>query len=542
MTHMTRMTRLARFDPGLRELRAAALTMAAVLASYGSALALKHAEHLPLNLVVLAVVLALSLSRTDRAHGPRERLLGIALLPLVAVGANEVGQLLVDHADIGDALFVLAASASIWLRRFGPGFSKAGTLIALPFVALLITPVVGVGPHAHPHVLWAAAIGAIAYFWVAVLKFLAQRTGFITQAPVPPSHPREAPSATAKKPPPERSVHLLPSDRMALQMGVALAVAFATGRALFGLHWSWLVITAFIVCSGNRGRGDVVYKSALRIAGATVGTIAATLIAGAFPPADSASVIAIFIVLALATWLRPFSYVYWAAGVTSVLALLFGYFGETGAALLPHRLEGIVIGAAIGIAASWLILPIRSTDVLRRLIANALAALSDLLAAITAAPDDVPFHAHRFDHAVARLDEIAKPHEAHRFLTRTVRSQPHPADALDATRRCREPVRAIAAATATDPATLTDPAIARRTRALAAKVGQTRRALGGRELQGNSTDAKPAGPAADETPSASPLEQALTELDAALTGFTAGHAQALRPAQTPPRQRSASLR
>jgi hypothetical protein len=525
------MSRIARFDPGLRQLRLAALTMAATLASYGSALALKHAEHLNLSLVVLAVVLALSLSRTDRAHGPRERLLGIVLLPLVAIGANEVGQLLVNHADVGDALFVLAASASIWLRRFGPAYAKAGTLIALPFVALLITPVFGAGPHAQPHVLWAAVIGAIAYFWVAVVKFLAQRTGFIAQprAPHPAAHATRTPTPNPKKPAPSRPARLLPSDRMAVQMGVALAFAFATGRALFGLHWSWLVITAFIVCSGNRGRGDVVYKSALRIAGATVGTIAATLIAGAFPPGDSASVIAIFIVLGLATWLRPFSYVYWAAGVTSCLALLFGYFGETGAAVLPHRVEGIVVGAAIGIAASWLILPIKSTDVLRRRLADALAALSDLLAAIITAPDDVALHAHRFDQAVDLLDEIAKPHQAHRFLTRTIRAQPHPADALDATRRCRQPVRAIADAAATDRDTLAEPAIVRQTATIAAKVGNTRRAIAGRHIPAEQGPNQLT-PHSDTAPPQSPLGQALADLDAAVSGFAPAH-DAIGPAR-----------
>jgi hypothetical protein len=524
--------RITRLDPGLRRLRFAALTMTGTLASYGSALALKHVEHFGLNLVVLAVVLSLSLSRTDQAHGPRERLLGIALLPLVALGASEVGVLLIHHADVGDALFVLAATVSIWLRRFGHGFAKAGTLIALPFIALLITPVFsGIS---HPHVLWAAAIGAIAYFWVTLLKFLAQRTGLIHDEPPPPlTPPAQRTPGQQPKPAPKGARRLLASDRMAVQMGVALTVAFATGRALFGLHWSWLVMSAFIVCSGNRGRGDVVYKAGLRVAGAAAGTIVATVIAGAFPPGDTASVIAIFVVLALATWLRPLSYAYWAAGVTSVLALLYGYFGETGAALLPHRLEGIVVGAAIGIAASWLILPVRSTDVLRRRIADALAVLSDLLAAITSAPSEVGHHARRFEHAVDRLDEIAKPLETHRFLSRRIRSEPRPADALDAARRCRPPVLAIASAAATDPASLTEPAITERTAVVAAKVRRTRRAIAGRQPEHNRADT--AGVPAPPTPSASaaPLEQALSELGAAMAGFTTVHARAAQNESNP---------
>ena len=43
---------------------------------------------------------------------------------------------------------------------------------------------------------------------------------------------------------------------------------------------------------------------------------------------------AIFAVLAVATWLRPLSYAFWAAGITAVLALLNGYFGVRGSDVL----------------------------------------------------------------------------------------------------------------------------------------------------------------------------------------------------------------
>jgi hypothetical protein len=523
---MTRRFRVTHFDPGLRQLRFAAVAMAATLASYGSALALRHAEHLSLNVVILAVVLALSLSRTDRASGPRERLRGVVLLPAVAVAASEVGLLLIHHESIGDALFVLAISGSIWLRRFGHGFAKAGTLVALPFVALLITPAVAANGPVHTNVLWAAVVGAIAYFWVSAARFLAERANFVARLQPQPVHvapPSPTRSATAKR-------RIVASDRMALQMAVALASAFAVGRWLFGVHWSWLVITAFIVCSGNRGRADVVYKSALRIAGAGVGTIAATLLAGPLPAGDATSVIAIFVIIAIATWLRTFSYAFWAAGVTSVLALLYGYFGQSGTAVLPHRLEGIVIGAAIGIAASWLLLPIRTVDVLRRRIADALAALADLLTAITTnTPSEIALHARRFDHAAKALDEIAGPISAHRFLVRR-RGAPHAADAIDATRSCVAPVHAIATHVSRDADALANPQITRQAAALAAHVRRRRQALGGRAVESLTTASTM--PGHQTNPPASPIEQALSEIDHAMTSLATAHA-AIAPAPRP---------
>jgi hypothetical protein len=527
---MARIARITHFDPGLRQLRAAVLAMAATLASYGSVLALKHAEHLSLNVVILAVVLALSLSRNDRAHGPRERIIGVVLLPAVAVASSEVGRLLIHHETIGDALFVIAMSAAIWLRRFGPGFAKAGTLISLPFVALLVTPAFAASGRVQSNVLWAAAVGVIAYFWVSAAKLLADRTDFLPREPAPPAHPTAPvrPSANSAA----RKRQIVASDRMALQMAVALAAAFAAGRSLFGVHWSWLVITAFIVCSGNRGRADVVYKSALRIAGAAVGTVAATLVAGALPAGDVASVIAIFAILAVATWLRPFSYAFWAAGITSVLALLYGYFGQTATAVLPQRLEGIVVGAAIGIAASWLLLPVKTTDVLRRRIADALAALSDLLAAITAnAPSEIALHAHRFEHAATLLDEIAGPLHAHRLLTRLRPTAPHAADALDATRSCRVPVRVIAAHIASHPDALTSPHITDATRAVAAHVRRSRQALGGRAVESPTTTSTM--PDHQTNPPESPIEQALADIDQAMASFATAHTAIVRPPRPP---------
>lgn len=85
--------------------------------------------------------------------------------------------LLVRHSDVGDALFVLAISGSIWVRRFGARFARAGTLVALPFVALLVAP--AVPGAARAHLLWAAVVGGIAYIWVSLARTLGERTHFI---------------------------------------------------------------------------------------------------------------------------------------------------------------------------------------------------------------------------------------------------------------------------------------------------------------------------------------------------------------------------
>jgi uncharacterized membrane protein YccC len=496
-----------RFDAGLRQLRNAVLTMAATLASYGSALALEHAERLGLTVVVLAVVLSLTLSRTYHANNWREWLLGLAVLCLLAIAASEVGVLLVRNADVGDALFVLAISGSIWVRRFGAAFARAGTLVALPFVALLVAP--AVPGAAREHLLWAAVVGAIAYFWVSVARLVGERTRLVA-----PREARHRTAAAARSSGGSR--RLVASTRMALQMGASLGLAFAIGRALFGGHWSWVVMTAFIVCSGNRGRGDVVYKSGLRIAGAVAGTVAATLLAGRLAPGGVTTVVVIFVVLGFASWLRSFSYAYWAAGITSVLALLYGYFGESGTHLLAQRLEGIVIGVALAVAVSWLLVPVRTADVLRRRTADALVALGAVIAALAAGQAELAPARRRFEHAIAALDEVARPLEAHRFLTRRGSDRAHAADTIDALRRYRAPVARIVGSVATDPQALTTPVVTAASRIVASRIVAARRAL---VAQHEGGEANLSGSQDERRASKPTLESALAELNGALTGL-----------------------
>jgi Fusaric acid resistance protein family len=346
--------------------------MSAVLLSFGSALALKHHVHLTTSSVLLAVVLALTLGRRSHGSDLRSRLLAPLVLGVLAVAAAQVGTWMFTRPDLGDSIFVVGVGAAIWVRRFGPVARRAGVLATSTLVATLITPgpIVPVDGAAGSTRWWGALIAIMALGWVTVTQLVAERSGFLAPDPRP-----RAPAAPA----PSTQRRLVASTRMALQMSTAVAGAFVAGRAAFGVHWTWTVLTAFIVCSGNRGRGDVVHKAVRRVAGAAAGTLAATAFAGAFPVGDDWSIIVIFAILAVAVWLRPINYAFWATGMTAALALLYGYYGERGGHLLLTRLAAIVMGATIGVAVSWLLLPVRTIDVVRRQLSVALATLSESL-------------------------------------------------------------------------------------------------------------------------------------------------------------------
>lgn len=443
----------------MADLRRTLTAMAAVLASYGSALAVEHWAHLRLDIVIVAVVLAMTLARIQRSADHVDRLAGLVLLPAVAVLAWATGHLISAYPDAGDALFTMLMAASIWVRRSGPRAARAGLLIVPPLIAVLIT---GEGGPGQAGLGWILLIALIAAGWVSICQLLAARTGFARAT-------RQ--TMTAARPSARR---VSASTRMALQLGVALAIAFIAGRQLWPGHWSWVVLTAYIVCSGAAGRGDVLLKGVLRAAGAAAGTLVAAGIAGAFGPRADVTVVLMFVALAAATWLREFSYAYWAGIVTAVLSLLYGWFGESPGALLDTRLEGVLLGAALGIAASWLILPVRTAEVLKRRSADALAALSGLLAVDRTDPAALQHGQAEFDQRVALLGRIAQPPRTQRLLfSRWWPRAASGADTIDAITRLTRPVRAFAQAA-------DDPVAEDALRAVASNVVAVRLAIGRR--------------------------------------------------------------
>jgi hypothetical protein len=427
--------------------REAIVAMGAALATLACTLALAPAP----GPAILAVVLSLSLSRSRLADDRRHRLESVVVLPLVGLAAVGVGLLLRDAPWLGATLFVAGMAVPIWMRRFGPDARRLGSLLALPFVALLVAPhgaAVRAGP--IPALLFPIVIALLASLWAAVAHALAVRAGWLS-APPPPA--ARATAVTGATPAAEtrvdsaRTAGLKPDacTRMAVQMAVALALSFVVGHVFFSGHWAWLVLTAYIVGSGNRGRLDVAWKSLLRIAGAGAGTVVALLLdfhAGQHGGAIAALILgAVF----LGVWLRPLGYGWWALFVTIALALLQGFSDAPVSQLLAQRMLEILVGAAMGVACGWWMLPVRSTGVLRWRFADALAALWAALD--PANPQRTPAH------FVVALDEVARIAPSFRALRAATgrRRQPQPADWIDALLDCRGSAIALVESGATPP-------------------------------------------------------------------------------------------
>jgi Fusaric acid resistance protein-like len=375
---------------------------------------------------VLAVVLCLSLARSQLDIDPRGRIEAAFALPIVGFVAAGVGALLHNAPVVGAMVFVAGMFLSIWVRRFGAMARRAGSLIALPFVVLLTTPYMPPGPESRlPAALVPVIIALLALFWVSVLHALARRVRFLPPAREPV---RQLPAPTNTS-----SLRPIASTRMAVQMAVALGVSFLIGYVYFADRWAWVVLTAFIVISGNRNRLDVAYKSGLRVMGAAAGTVVAMSLSLSVGTHNTATVPLILGAIFLGVWLRPLGYGWWALFVTLALALLQGFAGASTQPILWQRLEEILIGAVIGVASAWFVLPVRSSAAMRRRIADALSALSEALD-----PASPVRQSHDFLVAIAGVEQMAPAFKASRLLTRRLRNV-QPADWVDALVACRQP-------------------------------------------------------------------------------------------------------
>jgi hypothetical protein len=393
-----------------KALRAAAPGMAGTLASFLLTYALCVRFGANSSPAILSVVLSLGLTRSLQQHGFRVLLRRILTIPVIALGGASVGALFLHVPAIAAIVFVLGMGGSVALRRYGRSASAIGGVIALTLMAMLIVPAPidkAAGIPVAIALVIAAAIIAQLCSWAAV--FAGNRAGWMI--PVEASKPSRKPGVA------ESTGRLAASDRMALQMIVALAFAFAIGMTAFHMHWPWVVLSAFIVTSGAIGRGDALYKALLRIAGAILGTVAAELLRFVHIANSVEYAMVMFAVLFLGMWLRPINYAYWAACTTLLFGLVLDPQSGSSFSVFGIRVVCIVIGAACGVAATWFVVPIRSSHVVKRRLADAMGDMRDVLGGET----------RDLHHHTKQLERIAPAWRLHRATLGQREPHAHPA-------------------------------------------------------------------------------------------------------------------
>ena len=413
----------------------AGVTLLSVIASFATTYALCRWAGAKLQPAIGAAILALALARRAGPERVSHAATGALRLTMIALAASGVGWLLQSHPPIGAAIFVVALSLSVWVRNFGRRWRAAGAVIALSFVALLVIPAGPARARGGPLVDLAliVAAGLIAYACATAVHVLVRR--------VDASHALQA--TNVERDERKRRPGMTAPTRMALQLAVALTAAFVVGFTVFPAHVGWTALTAFIVCSGARGRGDAFYKAVLRLAGALAGTIVAVVLTKVWDPSGFTEVVVIFAVLFLGLWLRDRNYAYWAGAMTLVFALLSQSGGALAFDVVAARLEAILAGGICGVAAAWFVLPIRTESVVRRYLADALLAFDEVVAHAHLADAEHPQRLARFEQRLADLDRVAPPVRWHRRVFAFRQRPDHPAGWIDLASDLRPHARAV---------------------------------------------------------------------------------------------------
>ncbi|HTW09271.1 MAG TPA: hypothetical protein VME46_17325, partial [Acidimicrobiales bacterium] len=157
------------------------------------------------------------------------------------------------------------------------------------------------------------------------------------------------------------------------------------------------------------------------------------------------------------------------------------------------RLEGIAVGGAVAVVAATVIVPIRSTDVLRRRVADNLAAFTDYLGAARRRDlASVQAEGARVRATVQRLDEIAPAFFAHSRLFR--RTDDGPVAAVLAVRACGALIADLTARAVADPGLLGDRTIAQNLATAQAMVVTARRSMASTTYSADPTSTGPRPP------------------------------------------------
>ncbi len=164
----------------------------------------------------------------------------------------------------------------------------------------------------------------------------------------------------ATTPEPAEKPGMNANTRAAIQVAVATSAATVLGDLISPNRWYWAVLTAFLVFGGVTTRGELLTKAGNRILGTIIGVVAGVLLAAAIGHQPTVQLALIVVCIFFAFWLVAINYALLVFFITVLLALLYGLLGVFSLDVLELRIYETAVGAAMGIAAAFVILPVKT--------------------------------------------------------------------------------------------------------------------------------------------------------------------------------------
>lgn len=202
-----------------------------------------------------------------------------------------------------------------------------------------------------------------------------------------------------------------PTLRTALQITIAAALAMALGQLVSRERWFWAVLSAFLVFTNTRSRGDTALKALQRsvgtVLGIGVGLGLATLLGGHPVPVLVLAATGVF----FAFYLLPVSYAAMAFFVSVVVALVYSLIGALTVEVLLLRLEETVVGSLAGLLTAFLVFPTRTAPLVDQALFTWTGAVRSLIEAAKAGERGFPLvlRSQAVERAMVDLARTAAP-------------------------------------------------------------------------------------------------------------------------------------
>ncbi|MEV5548522.1 FUSC family protein [Streptomyces sp. NPDC052309] len=169
-----------------------------------------------------------------------------------------------------------------------------------------------------------------------------------------------------------------PTTRAAVQVAVGSSLAIVGGEFLSSQRWYWAVLTCWIVFLNTASTGEILVKGYRRLLGTVFGVVAGIVLAGLVGNHTWTAFGLVLLLIFAMFYTAPLSYTLMSFFVTAMLGLLYTLLHTYSLSVLLLRVEETALGAACGIIAAALVLPIRTDRRTNELLGTVLERLVDV--------------------------------------------------------------------------------------------------------------------------------------------------------------------
>ncbi|MFH9401285.1 FUSC family protein [Streptomyces sp. NPDC017638] len=205
-----------------------------------------------------------------------------------------------------------------------------------------------------------------------------------------------------------------PTTRAAVQVAVGSSLAIAGGELLSSQRWYWAVLTCWIVFLNTASTGEILVKGYRRLLGTVLGVVAGIGLAGLVGHHTWMAFGLVLVFIFAMFYSAPLSYTLMSFFVTAMLGLLYTLLNTYSAAVLVLRIEETALGAACGVFAAAVVLPVHTDRRTNELLVAVLERLAEVTRGavdqLSGGPGgDLVERARELDQALADLRAATQP-------------------------------------------------------------------------------------------------------------------------------------